>query len=405
MIKTFDDVLHFLDDHPSKGYSRVQLDAYLTIHPLRFTRPAIHLTGSNGKGSTATMIASIYEASGLRVGLFTSPALDHYTDMIRINHEAIPEAFVIQFFQNHGQAMDASQLTSFEMTTLCAYAYFEHEIVDLAVIEVGMGGTIDATNIITPILSLITNVSLEHVDVLGPTITHITHHKAGIIKPNVPVLIGPLVDEARKVVAEKVQQTQSPLFETLPYTYTAEAGLTIGPYRNVHLRLKGPYQHANAALAIQAVSLLQSRFPLTENAIREGLEQAFIPGRLEIMQTDPTILIDAGHNPDGIRVLVEAMKAYNDKEIDVLFAAFKDKDVNPMLTLLSSIASSITLTTFDHPRARKKEDYSTSFMFEEAYDKVLNHFIQNASSNRVLLITGSLAFVGLIRQRFIKKRV
>jgi dihydrofolate synthase/folylpolyglutamate synthase len=290
------------------------------------------------------------------------------------------------------------------MTTLCAYAYFEYEAVDVAVIEVGMGGTIDATNIMTPVLSIMTNVSLEHVDVLGPTITHITEHKAGIIKPNVPVLIGPLVEEARVVVNKKIQLTQSPLFETLPYTWDNKEGLSVGSYRNLQLRLQGSYQHANVALAIQAITVLQSQFPVDEEAIRQGIASAFIPGRLETIHSSPMIILDGGHNPDGVRVLVEAMHAYRDQPIHILFAAFKDKDVDPMLASLKTIASSMTLTTFDHPRARQRVDYDASFPFTDDYPSFINHFTQNGTTNRVLLVAGSLAFIGLVRQWFIKKR-
>jgi dihydrofolate synthase/folylpolyglutamate synthase len=283
------------------------------------------------------------------------------------------------------------------MTTLCAYAYFEYEAVDLAVIEVGMGGTIDATNIMTPVLSIMTNVSLEHVDVLGPTIMHITEHKAGIIKPNVPVLIGPLVEEARVVVNQKIQLTKSLLFETLPYTWDNKEGLSVGSYRNLQLRLQGSYQHANVALAIQAISILQSQFPVDEEAIRQGIASAFIPGRLETIHSSPMIILDGGHNPDGVRVLVEAMHAYRDQPIHILFAAFKDKDVDPMLASLKTIASSMTLTTFDHPRARQQSDYDASYPFIDDYPSFNNHFTQNGTTNRVLLITGSLAFIALVR--------
>ena len=404
VIKTFEDVIAFLEAHPSNEYSRVQLDAYLAVHPLQFSRPAIHLTGSNGKGSTATFIASMYEASGRQVGVFTSPSLEHYTDMIRINQHPIDELFITQYFQQHAVEFDHFRLTSFEMTTLCAYAYFEYQRVDVAVIEVGMGGTIDATNMMTPVLSIMTNVSLEHVDVLGPTITHITEHKAGIIKPNIPVLIGPLVEEARVVVNKKIHQTKSRLYETLPYTWDKKDGLCVGSYRNLQLRLQGSYQHANVALAIQAITVLQSEFHVEENAIRQGVASAFIPGRLETIHTSPTILLDGGHNPDGVRVLVEAMQAYRDQPIDVLFAAFKDKDIDPMLHALKTIASSIMLTTFHHPRARQRHDYDASFSFTDDYESFINHFAQTKTTNRVLLITGSLAFIGIVRQWFFKKR-
>lgn len=399
MIKTLHDVMTFLHHHQSSAYTRDNLDAFLREYPLGFTRPAIHVTGSNGKGSTATYLASMYAQAYKRVGLFTSPPLEDYSEMIRINGIPIDETFIITYFQQWSDIFKTYLLTYFEMTTLLAFAYFQHHEVDIAIIEVGMGGRLDATNIFTPIVSIITNVSLEHVDYLGPTIEDIALHKAGIIKPSIPVITGPLSPSVHSVIHSVATSLSAPFLSCLPFLEDDDGAWIIGPYQGIHTTMQGSYQRANVTLAISAVHALLPHFPLPVSSIQKGIQEASIAGRFEKISDDPLIVLDGAHNPAGVEALVETIdKKWKDKSIIILFAAFKDKAIDPMLTLLSSRCESLVLTTFPHARARGKKDYQAySYPFEEDYQTWLNQMKQTMPKNRVLLITGSLAFIGQVR--------
>lgn len=399
VIKTIADVFFFLHARQSKAYTRVHLDAFLKDFPLKFTRPGVHITGTNGKGSTATFIASMLQQGYGRVGLFTSPPITQFHEMISISGKRIEDAFILSFFQTWADRFDDYELTYFEMVTLLAFAYFEANKVDIAVIEVGMGGKIDATNCFTPMLSIITNISLEHTDYLGPTLASIADHKAGIIKPHVPVLVGPLPQEAYDVVQTVATQNQSPILSLLPFSVQTNGTWNVGLYQGLSTQLKGDYQKLNLTLAVSAVHALQAHFPLTETAIRQGCLRAMIPGRLEKIMDSPVIYIDGAHNPGAMQALVQTWKTvFPHTELSVLFASFTDKALEATLEPLKTLTNDIHLTTFNHPRARIRKDYDgVDLPFVEDPFHFVSNWIQQLSPYRVLLITGSLAFVGVMR--------
>ncbi len=400
-FQTIEQVSEYFAVHMSGQYSRANYDAFLTAIGFRYTVPSIHITGTNGKGSTATMIQNIYECSGRHVGLFTSPSFDRFSEMIYIDDDEIDDRYVLAFMNQYENAFSQYQLTAFEIQTFMALSYFTDQKVALAVIEVGMGGRLDATNVFIPVLSIITNIGLEHTHYLGPTLVDIAGHKAGIIKPKVPVLIGKLDNACLKVVSDAAQANEAPLVK-VNEPYDVKTGISqyfsYGPYKNLELTMNGTFQITNATVAVEATNLLAKRWPIKEKDLRTGLYKTFMPGRLEIVGSNPMVIIDGAHNPHGVQALVRSISPFTKKMIFVIFAAFKDKDVDPMLKELQLVSSRITVTSFNHPRARHQADYpGLAYPYIDDYKLAIARIYENAPRSSVILITGSLAFAGMVR--------
>lgn len=274
----------------------------------------IHVAGTNGKGSVVTKIASALEHSGYRVGLYTSPHLSCFRERIRINGEMISEAAVECLLTHlfHLTEQHSIPATFFELTTALALAYFAQEKVDIVVLETGLGGRLDATNIVSPLLSVITSISLDHTEVLGPTIEAIAQEKAGIIKPHVPVVIGPNVPFA--VIEEKARKMDSPYFQV------TESFLL--------------FEEENRAIAKACLSQLSNSLRLSEQAIAAGLK-AQQPCRFQQVSTSPPVLLDVGHNPDGLKHLFQATATFfPNQPLQIVFGLSKSKDIVSCLTIL-----------------------------------------------------------------------
>jgi dihydrofolate synthase / folylpolyglutamate synthase len=399
MINTFEDLKTYLNNHPSIGYQRDHYDRFLNDYPQVFTIPFIHITGTNGKGSTARYLASVYQQAGYKVGLYTSPPLVSSLEMIAVNGQLIQADEAIEFFNQWSLLFDQYKLTSFEMLTLLMFHYFEKNTCDLAIIEVGMGGMIDATTVFTPIASVITSLSLEHKDFLGPTLKDIAQHKAGIIKSKAPVFIGQLPNEAKTVVLDRARQQESTVIDVEMGRVISYSPIKI-KWKDKIFLLNTPalYQIKNASLALTIIHGLKDYYPVQDNALEQGLLKMTHPGRLEFIHHDPLIILDGAHNPEAIQALGDTLRQLALTDLDILFAAFKDKEVDHMLPDLSQYSNTLTVTTFAHPRARQKSDYtSLHFPFAPDYKKVIQHHLNTGKKNRVLLITGSLAFVGEVR--------
>ena len=405
MINTIPELITYFQTKLSPIYSRANYDRFLNDHPFQFRIPAIHITGTNGKGSTATFLRNIYQTRFKKVGLFTSPALSRFQEMIYINDDEINDGYILTFFNKWQATFDAYQLTAFEMQTLLAFHYFHDQGCDFAVIEVGMGGKVDATNIFKPVLSIITNISLEHKAYLGDTVEKIADHKSGIIKQGVPVVVGPLPHGAMQVVEDVARQAKSVLTLRKPMEVISAKPPFVfryGKHQPFTLTMSANYQIDNAALAIEAVDQLQHRYPIKEEELQAAIRHTFMPGRLEVIKQQPMIILDGAHNPGGIQALIQTMTHHQHRSIYVLFAAFKDKDVEPMLEELAKLTKFIFVTSFPHARARKKSDYhQLQFPFIEDYHQALSVLAKGMPANGVLLVTGSLAFVGLVRQTWI----
>ena len=373
----------------------------------KYNVPSIHIAGTNGKGSTATYIANIYQEAGYKVGLFTSPYFYDVNEMITINGDPIKDEDIKKYVDDNKKLIEKNHLSEFELETFIALSYFKDQKVDIAVIECGMGGALDATNVFIPVLSIITSISMEHTAYLGRSLMEIAASKAGIIKDSVPSLIGDLDKEAESTIASIAHDLESTLYRvgtTFDISKDGE-GLVFSyqGYKNVYLNSKAQYECIDASIAIEAISILNEQFPVGEEAMRNALKNTHMKNRFEVLNNHPLFVIDGGHNLEAIHTLVDTcFKAFPNKHRHIIFSAFKDKNVALMLPEISILTNDVTLTTFDHPRARKEEDYFLfleEYKYEEDHVKLIKEKIQQYPDD-LILITGSLAFAALVRKEF-----
>ncbi len=388
----------------SSEYRRSSYDKFIKDKHFSFDIKSIHITGTNGKGSVANFLKNIYKRK-YKVGLFNSPFLDDVRDMILINDESISFDEFISILEEYKSDFDKYGLTSFEIQTIIAYTYFQRQNVDLAIIEVGMGGYIDATNIINPMLSIITSVSLEHTMYLGRSVSEIAESKSGIIKKNSLALVGKLSEEAMYPIREHIKEVNAELHIVDDYHNVRKVSNQLAfdyfGFKDLRINTLAEYQIKNACLAVEATRLLQNKISIDDKDIKDGLLDKFLNCRFEYVKEN--VLIDGAHNVEAITSLVDSLK-YINKPIHIIFAVFKDKNVEQMLVTLSSLTNDITLTTFDHKRARKEEDfflYLGDYEFKEDFKELLKEKLEQYP-NDLILITGSLAFAGVMR-RYIKE--
>lgn len=290
----------------------------------------IHLAGTNGKGSTSHMLASILQEAGYKVGLFTSPHLIDFRERIKINGEVIPEQNVIDFVETFKSVAKDIQPSFFEYTTVMAFDYFSKEQVDIAIIETGLGGRLDCSNIITPEVSVITNIGLDHVQFLGTTLGEIAKEKAGIIKPNVPVVVGRKQGETVTVFDYFAHQNQTKI------TWSENIS------EEFECDLKGDYQKENIQTAVATIQTLNSNWEVSKLAIQEGLKSVVkntqLRGRWEELQSDPRVICDTGHNEDGVRFNVNQLANLNYSQLHIVWGMVDDKDVEVILKMLPNEA-------------------------------------------------------------------
>lgn len=384
----------------------------------------IHVTGTKGKGSVSAMCASILQAAGLRVGLYSSPNLQDFRERFRVNGDLIaPEtlASLVERLQPH--IADIPGLTWWEVITALAFQYFLEANVDLAVIEVGLGGRLDATNVLrAPLVATITSLSYDHMHLLGNTLAEIAFEKAGIIKPGVPVVSAPQWDEGREVLERVSAERGSPL--TLvgrDYLYAAEegdmngqwlsAGLPGSPQRRYWTPLMGDHQALNAAVALATLrQAQQAGFTIGEQAIVQGLRRVNWPGRLEVVRRSPWLVLDVAHNAESARWLREALTTrfpvLPSNKIVLIFGALSDKDVNGMFRELLPITAHLLLLQAINPRAFTTEQLM-QLAREAGYDgpitamtsaqEALDAAEALVSDKDLIGVTGSLMIVGEMR--------
>ena len=296
-------------------------------HPHRQFK-TIHVAGTNGKGSCSHTLAAILQSAGYKVGLYTSPHLVDFRERIRINGQCISKEYVVDFVEQERSFFEPLHPSFFELTTAMAFKYFAEQAVDIAVIEVGLGGRLDCTNIITPVLSIITNISFDHTQFLGNTLAKIAGEKAGIIKKNVPVVIGETTPETLPVFQKKAAVKNAPL-------HLAEAFEVAHDY---DFELKGLYQQKNKQTILCAVNCLKDVFTIPEEAIKIGMahvcELTGLTGRWQTLQTRPLVICDTGHNVGGWQYLAEQIKAQTCKTLRIVFGMVDDKDINTVMQLL-----------------------------------------------------------------------
>ncbi|MBE9537227.1 MAG: bifunctional folylpolyglutamate synthase/dihydrofolate synthase [Proteobacteria bacterium] len=383
---------------------------------------AIHIAGTNGKGSTAAMIDSILRAEGYRSGLYTSPHLERFSERIKINAEEIADDVLERLSSDVKEAADKSPMieaTYFEFTTAVAFLYFARAGLDMAVIETGLGGRLDATNILKPLVSVITPVAIDHCEYLGDTLEAVAAEKAGIIKPSVPVVFGKQPDEVLAVLEADASGKKSETLRfdcdyrrnSLPEGKFQYKGISI-ELDGLGLSLVGSHQQDNAAVAIAATECLSgSGLAVAEPAIRQGLMSVFWPGRYEVISKSPDIILDGAHNPAGVGVLTETMEIRYPRKKGVVIAGFMaDKDIDGMLERLAPIANVIILT---NPGGERGFDPQGKIGYKDTLNKeteliVLPDVEAALSRGRSLigeapfmLVTGSLFLIGGVRKRLI----
>jgi dihydrofolate synthase/folylpolyglutamate synthase len=388
--------------------------------------PIIHVAGTKGKGSVSALCASALQAAGYTAGLYTSPHLIDYCERIQVNGEPISHEFMVELVKEIKPAVaKIPKLTTFEITTALGFLAFAKQGVNAAVIEVGLGGRLDATNIVTPRVSVITSLSYDHMAVLGDTLAKIAGEKAGIIKPGVPVVSAPQKDEALHVLLERAKQAtkQSRTFLTLvgkeirfKRISNSLDGQTLQINdRSLHLVLElsipllGVHQVENAVTAYAALKI--SGIPISDEAIQKGFSQVKWPARFEILRREPPVIIDSAHNRDSALKLRETLDEYfPDRPVILIFCALEDKDVPGMLEELKPRLERVVATHADHPRAPSAEwiaeQVKTVGIPVEAVTPVvsaLERGLELAGDQKIVLSAGSVAFAGEVSAAWQKR--
>lgn len=416
---TYDDVIDFLYSQlpmfqnsgpgaykPGLGTAHLLDDAFGNPHLLY---PSVHVAGTNGKGSTAHTIASVLQAAGMKVGLYTSPHLIDFRERIRINGQMIEKEEVTKFVERYLAMHLDCKPSFFELTTIMAFDHFARHHVDIAVIEVGLGGRLDTTNIISPILSVITNISLDHTALLGNTEVEIAREKAGIIKPRTPVVIGEANAEIREVMMQKALDMEAPVVYAEDEAVTRREncyGINPGDNPIAEFELTGDYQHANANTIMAALRLLRRRFPITNKNIIKGFatvcQSTGLMGRYQTLQEKPIkVICDTGHNIGAWRILGPKLKqeALCNGNLRVVLGFVNDKDVDHIFDELPADADYYFVTP-SVARGRSGESLLSiasekGIRRARAFDNVISGYRQamNEASEGDMLFVGGSTFV------------
>jgi dihydrofolate synthase / folylpolyglutamate synthase len=331
-----------------------QLTEYIGNPERKFK--SVHIAGTNGKGSTSHMLAAIFQEAGYKTGLYTSPHLKDFRERIRINGEFISEDFVVDFVRRISPLSEAMDPSFFELTVVMAFDYFAQQQVDIAIVEVGLGGRLDSTNIITPELSVITNIGYDHMNLLGNTLPAIALEKAGIIKPGIPVVVGEYQPETAAIFEQRAHEEQAPIRFADKHHYIADwkyqrhtmiAEVSVSPLADdkkfYTLDLTGIYQLKNLLTVLEAVRTLVSLgWDLPQQRVERALKQVKkltgLHGRWEIIHEHPDIVLDVAHNEDGIRQLLRQIELTDHEELHIVIGMVKDKAIDHILTLLPTKA-------------------------------------------------------------------
>lgn len=371
--------------------------------------PVIHIAGTNGKGSVAAMLHAILGAGGRRVGLYTSPHLVRFTERIRVGEGEIGEHAVVALARELRQVTAGIDLTFFELVTVMAFLHFARSGVDVAVIEVGLGGRLDATNVVDPMVAVITTIGLDHTEFLGDTIEAIANEKGGIIKPGRPVVIGRM-PRAASAIMRRIAAAQAADVLEIGRDFEAHrsahgigftaAGLS---WSNLPLRLPGAYQTDNVATALAALTCLPGELAVGESAVRAGLSAVSWPGRLEQIGGDPLVVLDGAHNPDGARALrAELRTLAGGRPVRALFAVMRDKPWVEMIDVLAPMCASAVVTEVLPPRGAAAVDVAAAWARHCPTTVIRDpvaawaHVRSCAKRGELVVVTGSLFLIGAV---------
>jgi dihydrofolate synthase/folylpolyglutamate synthase len=390
--------------------------------------PCIHVCGTNGKGSTSAFLASMLSAAGYRCALYTSPHLTRFNERIRVNKrlitdaEAVDAARAVKEAWGAGRGTTTEEPTFFEFTTAMAFLHFSRKKADIAVIETGMGGRLDATNVVAPLVSVITNVGLDHTEHLGHTIREIAREKAGIIKAGVPTVTAEEGAEALEEIARTARDSHARLFR-LNRDFSVKAvpggrgalqrfdylGINGRGHKGLAIKLRGPHQLRNAACALASIEVIRGLgFLVPEYAMRRGLERAEWPGRVEVARRRPLVILDAAHNPDGARSLADALRGLNYSRLVLVIGILADKDISGIFEPLAPMADAVILAMPRSERAASLElmkmrlrPYGVDAATAPSVEDACRMALALASPDDAVCVTGSIYTVGEARARLV----
>ncbi|MBP1046446.1 bifunctional folylpolyglutamate synthase/dihydrofolate synthase [Enterococcus sp. BWM-S5] len=387
--------------------------------------PTIHVAGTNGKGSTVTYLRCLLEEAGLTVGTFTSPYIEAFNERIAIDGKGINNEELIHYVEKYRplvEEMDTedvvSGITEFETLTAMAFDYFLDKQVDVAIIEVGLGGLMDSTNVVEPMLTAITTIGMDHTDILGETIEEIAFQKAGIIKEKIPVVTGNIQEEALAVINKQAKKMQAPIYHFNEdygidylhfdkewgevFSFTGEAG----KIEKLKTPLLGQHQTENAGVAVELFYIYcqLTGQPFQARTVRQGLLKAEWPARMEKISDEPMIVLDGAHNDHAVQRLADNLrKEFKGRSIHILFSSLSTKNVDQMIRLLKKVPNvQLYLTTFEYPKAvdlTKLEQYADKkTTIVSLWQFGLGEILEKMGSEDMLLVTGSLYFVSQVRE-------
>ncbi|NIK11234.1 bifunctional folylpolyglutamate synthase/dihydrofolate synthase [Alkalibacillus almallahensis] len=383
----------------------------------------IHVAGTNGKGSTTSFLSHILREDGYDVGTFTSPYIETFNERISLNHQPISDSDLVDLVERikplceQIATTEVGHPTEFEIITAMAYLYFKEQAVDYAVIEVGLGGRLDSTNVINPILSIITSIGYDHIDILGNNLADIAYEKAGIIKSNTPIITGVSQHEAIQVIDQKAQTNHADVLK-LGHDFHAEAKITehlvdVFDFANNSISLKdlkiqllGSHQINNASVAIEAyLQLLEVENRLLDpDIIRSGLKKTQWPGRFEVVRHNPDVILDGAHNVEAIQSLIDTInQKYDKNNVYILCSFLKTKPVDQIMSLFSEHFPQIYITTFDFKNNYEyyelNEKYENgNIIIKEDWKTAYDQLINQMKPSDALVITGSLYFVSEVKR-------
>lgn len=425
-MKNFDDYLDYLYGRGSSGEDHTLRNIRKVMEA--FDNPqdkikVIHVAGTNGKGSTAKMLANVLSKK-IKCGIFTSPYMVRINEEISINGVDISDEDFCDLMDRIRPVAEKCDeegyhITYFEFLTAMVYLYFYEEKVDVAVIEVGLGGSLDSTNIIkSPLASVICSISMDHMNVLGSTIEEIASNKAGIIKKNRPVFVYPQTsDKAFDIIKEKAREEDSELFtfekDEIKIKEISNKGniFDFQTYKDIHTSLRGKHQIYNASLALMVLDYFKDDFNLSEEDIKDGIKETYNPGRLDLVRTNPRVLLDGSHNKESIDALLESLKNFEYEKLIVGFSILKDKDHKDIIRDIACLSDKLIITYIDeNPRAldtkeieNEASDFASDIVIIEDNKEAYEYSLKQAGEKDLILWCGSLYLVGKILS-FIKAK-
>jgi dihydrofolate synthase / folylpolyglutamate synthase len=388
--------------------------------------PIIHVAGTKGKGSVSAMCASALREAGYRVGLYTSPHLHDYAERIQVNGRPIAHHELVDLLEEIKPTIQSvPALTTFEITTALGWLYFSRQGATAAVVEVGLGGRLDATNVVTPLVAVITSISYDHTQVLGSTLSQIAGEKAGIIKPGVPVVCAPQMEEARLVIEAVANERGAPYFQVgrdygfQEGAHSRETGQTFTVWKNAQesaqtfelaIPLLGSHQVANAATAFAVLQTANARgLPVSLDAFKNGFAKVSWPGRFEILQMQPPVVVDSAHNRDSALKLRQTLDDYfPGAQVILLFGASEDKDIEGMFTELFPRVEQVIVTRSFHPRAADPQalvkmavDMGKSALAVEKVEDALEEALRLSGGSAMILAAGSIFIAAAVRETWL----